>query len=93
LYEVGRGWKLSPVYDLNPNPYGKNALSLNISETDSTQSLDLALSVAEYFHLTMKEAKIIVEEVSCVVKNWKNVARNLNISNREIELMGNAFGV
>jgi serine/threonine-protein kinase HipA len=93
LYEVGRGWKLSPAYDLNPNPYGKNALSLNISETDSTQSLDLALSVAEYFHLTMKEAQTIIEETSCAVKNWRNVARSLNASNRKIEFMENAFGV
>jgi serine/threonine-protein kinase HipA len=91
LYEVSRGWRLSPVYDLNPNPYGKNVLSLNISETDCTQSLDLVLSVAEYFRLTMKEAQTIVEEVSCAVKNWRNVAQILNISSREIELMENAF--
>jgi serine/threonine-protein kinase HipA len=62
LYEVSRGWKLSPAYDLNPNLYGKNALSLNISKTDSTQSLDLALSMVEYFHLTMKEAKPLLKK-------------------------------
>ncbi|MDR1208326.1 MAG: type II toxin-antitoxin system HipA family toxin [Holosporales bacterium] len=93
LYEVGMGWKLSPAYDLNPVPYRRNALSLNISETDSTQSLDLALSVAEEFYLTMDEAKTILLEVSGAVKNWKNVAHSLKISNREIELMENAFDV
>jgi serine/threonine-protein kinase HipA len=61
------------------------------SETDGSQSVDLALSVAEYFHINMKEAKIIVEKVSCAVKNWRNIAKSLNISNREIELMENAF--
>jgi hypothetical protein len=55
------------------------------------QSVDLALSVAEYFHINMKDAKIIVEKVSCAVKNCRNIAKNLNISNREIELMENAF--
>jgi serine/threonine-protein kinase HipA len=93
LYEVGKGWKLSPVYDINPDSCGKNALSLNISETDCTQSLDLALAAAEYFHLTMTEVKTIVEEVARAVQNWRNVARSLNINNREIELMENAFNI
>jgi hypothetical protein len=84
---------LSPAYDLNPNPYSKNTLSLNISEADSTQSLGLALSVIEYFHLTVKEAKAVIEEVSCVVKKWRSVAKSLNINNREIEFMGNASRV
>jgi serine/threonine-protein kinase HipA len=91
LYEPGKGWKLSPAYDLNPTPYGKNMQSLNISETDNTSSIELALSVAEYFQISAKEAKNIINEVSSAVKNWKSVALNLNICAKEIGFMENAF--
>jgi serine/threonine-protein kinase HipA len=80
-----------PAYDLNPIPYGKNTLSLNVSETDNTASIDVALSVAEYFQLSIKEAKDIITKVSSSVTDWKNVALSLNIDNKETGLMENAF--
>ncbi|MDR0606782.1 MAG: HipA domain-containing protein, partial [Candidatus Peribacteria bacterium] len=87
LYEIGRGWKLSPAYDLNPSPYGKKTLSLNISETDNSLSLELALSVMNYFQLSAKDARNIMEEVKLSVKNWRNVAADLGINSREIKIM------
>jgi serine/threonine-protein kinase HipA len=87
LYEIGRGWKLSPAYDLNPSPYGKKALSLNISETDNSLSFELALSVMNYFQLSAKDARNIMEEVKLSVKNWRNVAINLGLNRQEIKVM------
>jgi serine/threonine-protein kinase HipA len=90
LYETGKGWKLSPAYDLNPNPYG-NALSLNISETDNSLSAELALSVADGFQLSLKDAKEIIKEVRRSVKNWRTVAANLGITGKEIKIMEKCF--
>jgi serine/threonine-protein kinase HipA len=87
LYEIGKGWKLSPAYDLNPSPYGKKALSLNISETDNSLSLELALSVMNYFQLSMKDTNSIMEEVKLSVKNWRNVAADLGVNGQEIKIM------
>jgi serine/threonine-protein kinase HipA len=51
LYEPGEGWRLSPVYDINPTPIQvKPRIFLTaITETDTTASLDLPFEVAEYF--------------------------------------------
>jgi serine/threonine-protein kinase HipA len=58
LYEGQAGWRLSPVYDVNPVPVEvkERVLTTAISEEDGTASLDLALSVAENFGLKKKEA-------------------------------------
>ena len=45
------GWSLSPLYDVNPSTDKTSNLQLNINETSSTTSVDLALSVAKYFGL------------------------------------------
>ena len=57
-----RGWKLSPAYDLNPNPSGQG-LTLNISLAENTLDLDLAMEVRSFFRLTDKRASEIIEQV------------------------------
>lgn len=85
------GWKLSPAYDINPEPTGAG-LHLNISEDDNSLNLELALEVAEYFRLGNDEAKSIVGEVVDAVAWWRDVASNLGISRGEQEAMAPAFG-
>ncbi len=85
-----KGWKLSPAYDINPNEFG-TGLSLNISETDNALELELALSVHEYFRIEKINAGIIIKRVMSSVKNWKNVANKIGISNAEQERMRKAF--
>ncbi len=85
------GWKLSPAYDVNPEPTG-TGLHLNISEDDNSLNLELALEVADYFRLGNDEAKSVVDEVVGVVARWRDVAGNLGISRGEQEGMAPAFG-
>lgn len=85
------GWKLSPAYDINPDPTG-TGLSLNISDVDNSLSLDLALEVAGYFRLGNEDAKSIVDEVIDAVTKWRDVAGDLGISRGEQEAMAPAFG-
>lgn len=93
LYESEKGWRLSPVYDINPNPQNSGVLTTYISEFDNSASIDLALSVADYFEINNKDAKLIVEEITNSIKNWREVAKSLGIKNSEIELMNNAFKI
>ncbi|KAB0545590.1 HipA domain-containing protein, partial [Pseudomonas palleroniana] len=51
LLQPGRGWRLSPAYDMNPVP-GDTGLRLNVSEADNAMDLDLAMSVAGYFRVS-----------------------------------------
>jgi serine/threonine-protein kinase HipA len=84
------GWILSPAYDLNPTP-NSVGLKLNISEDDNALELDLAREVAPYFRLKEKETKTIINLIQQEVAQWKQLAVDLGISRREIELMRGAF--
>lgn len=86
------GWQLSPAFDINPNEYGRE-LSLNISDSDNSLSLDLALSVAGYFRITETKAIQIVKKVSAAVSNWKKTASKYKIPKAEQERMSVAFSL
>ncbi len=85
-----KGWVLSPAYDLNPS-IEKDGLSLNIDMDDNALDFDLAKSVGEYFRLSEEEMNTIIDEVLTPVKDWKNIAKEIGIKNREIEFMAGAF--
>lgn len=93
LHDGQLGWRLSPVYDVNPVPteVSERVLSTAISEDDGTASLDLALSVAGNFGLTKREAVAIAAEVGEAVANWREVAALADIKGTEIERMASAF--
>jgi serine/threonine-protein kinase HipA len=84
------GWKLSPAFDVNPTPYG-NGLTLNISETDNAQDLELAIQVAPDFRIQHKQSKEIISDVINSVKRWKEVANEVGIGKSEVEGMENGF--
>jgi serine/threonine-protein kinase HipA len=86
------GWKLSPAYDLNPEPDGAG-LSLNISETDNALSFDLALEVAPFFRLDEEGAAAILREVKEAVADWEKRAKTLGVARSEQDLMRNAFNL
>ena len=86
------GWRLSPAYDLNPDPHGMG-LSLNISELDNSLNIDLAYHVAPHFRVSSSKADAIVAMARDAVSDWKQVATDIGISRRELELMSHAFQV
>ena len=90
LLEPGQGWKLAPAYDVNPFAAG-NGLTLNVSETDNAQDLDLALEVCAHFRLKQDAARSIVAEVRKASRGWAVEARKLGISAAAIERMATAF--
>ncbi len=87
-----KGWRLSPAYDINPNADG-TGLKLNISLDDNSLDLDLVLSVSDFFRLEKEEAQMIIEQIKKVVSNWRQEAKNYQISSSEQDRMENAFSV
>jgi serine/threonine-protein kinase HipA len=87
-----RGWSLTPAYDMNPIAYG-DGLTLNISETDNAQDLDLVVSVAKHFRIKATRAQEIVEEVKTAVRQWRKQAKRAGISRAEQDSMASAFRV
>lgn len=92
LHEHGDVWRLSPAFDLNPDPApGPKFLSTTIDETDDTASLARALEVAEYFRLTDDQARAIVRHIAAAVSRWHRTAAEHLLTPSEISAMRPAF--
>ena len=86
-----RGWALSPMFDVNPEPAGSE-LSLNVDETDNRIQIELAISVAERFGITKKEAENIAQDIRKTVSGrWKYLAKSNGLSRGQIGAMAPAF--
>ena len=93
LYEGGRGWRLSPVYDLNPTPaeVGPRIRQTYIDEYDGTASADRALATAEYYGLSLDEAKRILGEAGRAASAWRRRAAGFGATPEEITRRESAF--
>lgn len=87
----GRGWRLSPAYDLNPQPWA-GGLALNIDEGNNACDLDLARSVGRYFRLSPARENVLIEKITKSVGGWVKRAQAKGIRRGEIEMMRTAFG-
>lgn len=87
------GWRLSPLYDVNPVPYG-DTLSLNVSADDNTISPELAVSAARYFCINEKEAREIAGSIQhTVCGHWERLAAKYGLSRAACEYMRPAFEI
>ncbi len=91
--QVGSGqWKLSPAFDLNPNPAaGTKYLTTAIDEVETRASLDLVLSIADFFRLSPDEALQQVTTVRTAVSGWARVAAAVGLDRAQISRMRPAF--
>jgi serine/threonine-protein kinase HipA len=90
----GRGWRLSPAYDLNPEPRDINPgfLSTGIDDAEDRQaSLERVLAVAEYFRIGADQAVGIVAEVNRACVRWRQIAHGRGIPAAGVERMETAF--
>jgi len=93
LYAGPRGWRLSPVYDVNPVPTDirPRVLTTAIDDVDATASLELALGVADYFEVSGGRARVIAGEVGRAVATWRQEADRLGIPASQQNRMSSAF--
>lgn len=85
------GWELSPLYDVNPVPYG-DELSLLVDDEDNHISMELAVNTASRFGIQREVAEKIVSEIQKVVRdNWERLAKEHGLSRGQIEYMRPAF--
>ncbi|MBI9079566.1 MAG: type II toxin-antitoxin system HipA family toxin [Pseudodesulfovibrio sp.] len=93
LYEGSAGWRLSPIYDLEPTPTHEKPRVLHtyIDLYDGTASLDVAYSVADEFGLDLDESRKIAKKVAEATRNWASEAARLGASKADIETMSSAF--
>lgn len=87
------GWRLSPMFDVNPVPYG-NELALNVDESNNVIRAELALNSAPRFGLEGKDAEESLRNIIETVNgNWERLASKYGLSRNQIESMRPAFGL
>ena len=87
------GWRLSPVYDLNPTPQDlkPRILTTAIDFEDETCSIELVREVAPLFGLQTADADRIISKVAQATQTWGAVAKTVGARSAEIKRMASAF--
>lgn len=82
---------LSPLYDVNPVPYGDELL-LNVDEEDNRIDIDLAIQTAMRFGIHESDAEKYAKEILDVIRNnWNRLASEYRLSRRQMEEMKPTF--
>jgi serine/threonine-protein kinase HipA len=92
LHVRGDVWRLAPAFDLNPDPAaGRKFLTTTIDVADDTASIEVALSVADYFRLTATDARTVLADVAGAVSQWRRVAHRHGLTEPDLTQMEPAF--
>jgi serine/threonine-protein kinase HipA len=82
------GWTLSPAFDINPTPdSGVKTLSTAIDYDNRTADFDVALENADYFRLSLPEARAVLDDVASSLTGWRRAAEMNNLSASDIDVM------
>ena len=88
-----KGWCLSPLYDVNPVPYG-DSLSLDVDGVSSEISIDLAIESARYFGIARQDALQTAAYILGTVQgSWERIASECGIGRNGIVFMRPAFRI
>ncbi|MFP5296173.1 MAG: HipA domain-containing protein, partial [Alphaproteobacteria bacterium] len=93
---LGRGWRLTPAYDLTPTPSiseDRRDLAMACGAQGRFANADNLLSESGRFLLSDEQARMIVEEMETVVsREWYPGARAAGVSEVDCEAVRNAYG-
>jgi serine/threonine-protein kinase HipA len=92
LLDPRKGWRLSPAFDMNPSPHSRE-LRLNVTEDDNACDLELALGAADWFRVSAKDARVIVDNCKAAVQGWRALAKEAGLPASEVERMSGAFAL
>jgi serine/threonine-protein kinase HipA len=84
------GWRLSPAFDLNPNPE-KYDHALAIAPQGAAPTVASAIATAQHYRLSPATAAALAQQVAQAVSTWRQHAPALGLSPSEIERMAGAF--
>lgn len=82
----GNGWRLSPAFDINPNP-GKDVHVLAIDDVEPTPDSSLWRNTAEFYRINKQALNRMETEVRQAVAPWQELARAQGASHGEISRM------
>ena len=88
----GAGWRLSPVFDVNPNPSLRTPRITTIGGAlDPADEIATLVTASGVFGLSAVAAVAVIEHVGRVVSDWQAVARRNGIPAAQIALFAPVF--
>jgi serine/threonine-protein kinase HipA len=92
LHARAESWRLSPAFDMNPNPVpGPKELSTAVDFDDFRPSIDTLMGIAEFFRMDAQGAAEVLAQVASAVGYWRAIATSYGLPQVEIERMKPAF--
>lgn len=85
------GWRLSPIFDINPNPGPVARRLATTIAFGSADTIDSLLEVADLFRLSPDQARQALAEVAEATSQWRDVAVENGLDLAAIEEMEPAF--
>lgn len=84
-------WRLSPAFDLNPNPERLGYLRTSIDGGDPDASIDKLLRVNPYFRIRSDDAHAALAPVLAATLRWRELAASHGLSRDAIRELEPAF--
>lgn len=89
-----KGWRLSPAYDLTPTPVvslERRDLALTVGNYGRTASIYNLASQAGRFGLSVGEARVEINRVVDVVRQWREIFLACGVSAQDVDRVAPAF--
>ncbi len=94
VLRAGRGWHLTPAYDLVPSPLvslERRDLAMTVGTYGRTASIYNLLSQCERFGLTTEMARKEIENIVATVQTWRDHFRACGVSKKDTDYVAQAF--
>lgn len=90
---AGRGWRLSPLYDVVPHPQTatERRLHLSLGPLGRTATLANLLESHGLFGLLRPEATAVIERVARIVREWRTRFEALGVPPEQCDRVASAF--
>lgn len=86
------GWRLSPAFDVNPNPDTGTARQTGVGGTyEREDALEALREYTKEFDLTPARAGELLDQIKAAVSGWREVAAGNGVKAKEVELFSDAF--
>lgn len=91
LLHVGKGWRLSPSFDVNPSRSGASDTPLTPDDDPFDRDVRLLVEHADDFRLTRDEAVHRLRTVEAAVSGWREAAVDSGVAPDALDHMSAAF--
>ncbi len=87
-----RGWQLSPLFDVNPNPITDEQRATAIGGANTPMDEFAALiENAAYFRMSRDSAAASLHKIDGIVSGWRSIAASNNVAPKDISLLEDAI--